>query len=477
MICALFLLAPGFCFPQISFGLSENQKKNPIDFEIFYEYGTDVVMLNLITSVPGGVNIYRNGEFIDFLPGSYQTYVDEGVPPGNHEYCLTDTYSRIHPDTTCHWVQVRYGHRLPFAETWDSASFESNNWGPFGWTINLNTGQPEPSAEMPWDFRTAYSSQLQSHYINADSVFVGDIYITFSYMLDNVVATGTEKLSLEIWDMETGNWSEPLWEVDNGEGSIAWNDTTLHLDLLGTVFAVRFNASGENAVNILGWYVDNIHIYRSCNPPNNVECEVLSSYEEIKVSWEPPVGWPFSGPVQKSGRDDVTVADQHKSNDSQLSVTNFTHYYKVYRSINYDPFEWIGTANPTDNEYIDDELPEPPDGTYLYKVKAVYTEESDTCISELSNEAWTSIGPSSSHSLQGAICSISPNPASDKIMVRIDQETSFSFTNLAGKVLMTGNLEPGISMLNLSSIKDGIYLLKTWNENASGCQKIIIKHK
>ena len=31
------------------------------------------------------------------------------------------------------------------------------------------------------------------------------------------------------------------------------------------VFKIRFHAMGVNSINILGWFVDNIHVYRSCD--------------------------------------------------------------------------------------------------------------------------------------------------------------------------------------------------------------------
>ena len=54
-------------------------------------------------------------------------------------------------------------------------------------------------------------------------------------------------------------------------GSVDW--TLKHIDISnvkGKAFMVRFRANGVNSVDILHWYVDNIHIYGECHPPQTL---------------------------------------------------------------------------------------------------------------------------------------------------------------------------------------------------------------
>ena len=38
---------------------------------------------------------------------------------------------------------------------------------------------------------------------------------------------------------------------------------------MNKVFKIRFHAMGVNSINILSWFVDNIHVYRTCDGPTN----------------------------------------------------------------------------------------------------------------------------------------------------------------------------------------------------------------
>ena len=41
------------------------------------------------------------------------------------------------------------------------------------------------------------------------------------------------------------------------------------------VFKVRFHAMGTNSINILSWFVDNVHIYRTCDAPTELTAEAI----------------------------------------------------------------------------------------------------------------------------------------------------------------------------------------------------------
>jgi hypothetical protein len=92
---------------------------------------------------------------------------------------------------------------------------------------------------------------------------------------------------VQIW-----NWENQVWlsvdTISNEDGSFDW--MAEHLDIssyaMGQVFKIRFAAVGEDSINILAWYIDNIHVYRGCNPPLNLNA--YYSWDGIDLDWESP---------------------------------------------------------------------------------------------------------------------------------------------------------------------------------------------
>ena len=41
---------------------------------------------------------------------------------------------------------------------------------------------------------------------------------------------------------------------------------------MNKVFKIRFHATGVNSINILSWFVDNIHVYRACDAADRSDC-------------------------------------------------------------------------------------------------------------------------------------------------------------------------------------------------------------
>jgi hypothetical protein len=115
----------------------------------------------------------------------------------------------------------------------------------------------------------------------------GQIYLDFDIKLDNVLPTGTESMLIQVW-----NWESQVWAtadtLSNIDGSFDW--MAEHIDItpmaMGQIFKIRFLAQGENSVNLLSWFIDNILVYRACNPPENLEAHL--DWEGMHLSWEKP---------------------------------------------------------------------------------------------------------------------------------------------------------------------------------------------
>lgn len=254
-----------------------------------------------------GYNLYRDGDFIEFIPFGPipPIYVDEGLQPGIYQYELTALYdltSYGYPGETGESMPLeteficRYGYPLEFLETWALGNFDENNWATDGpnWSINGQAGHPAPTAEFTWDpIQSDYFISLESFPLQADSMSEGQIFLDFDIKLDAVMPTGNEFLFVQVWNWESQTWTTAE-TYSNEEGSFDW--VSVHLDItplaMNEVFKIRFSAHGENSINILSWFIDNIHVYRTCNPPLNLEAMYGINPYGIWLNWDSPEGVP-----------------------------------------------------------------------------------------------------------------------------------------------------------------------------------------
>jgi len=186
------------------------------------------------------------------------------------------------------------GFPLPFLEQWNYGTFETNNWitESENWSIAWQEGQPAPSAQFTWDpIQSDYSIALESYPLLADSLTAGDIYLDFDLKLDNYLPTGNEQMLVQVWNWDTLTWTT-VSTFSNAEGSFDW--VSEHLDItsqaMETIFKIRFVATGESSLNIVGWFLDNIHVYRECNPPLELEAYLYYSPFGMYLDWEAPEG-------------------------------------------------------------------------------------------------------------------------------------------------------------------------------------------
>jgi hypothetical protein len=251
-----------------------------------------------------GYNLYQDGDFVDFLPSSTTSY-DPAPPLPVKAYCdLTAVYDLApfgFPGETGESFQLtteyimRWGYPLPFLENWNLGNFDDNNWltdGP-NWSITGQMGNPSPCAEFTWDpVQTNYFISLESYPLLADSMTEGEIYLDFDIKLSSVFSTGTELLLVQVWNWDDGVWTTAK-TYSNEEGSFDW--VSVHLDIsplaMNTVFKIRFSAQGENSIDILNWFIDNIHVYRACNPPQHLIADFIGPIG-IALNWDSPEGIP-----------------------------------------------------------------------------------------------------------------------------------------------------------------------------------------
>ena len=253
-----------------------------------------------------GYNVYKANTLLAYVPHPTLEYYDHDLDPGSYTYHITAVYdltpygfagqtgeSMIEGPVT---VNVIYGYALPFVENFTTGLFSTNDWTVQGanWHIAGQSGNPAPSAEFSYNpAQTDYSLGLTSSWINGignnGAGFIdGKIYLDFDIKLDDNTATGNEALLVEVYN-GTG-WT--TFANIKAEGDFDW--TSKHINIssaaMNKVFKVRFNAKGASSLNIVNWRIDNIHIYRLCEPPTNLEARIPdpSKLDQILLEWEAP---------------------------------------------------------------------------------------------------------------------------------------------------------------------------------------------
>jgi hypothetical protein len=406
-----------------------------------------------------GYNIYRDGVFVDYSAHvgemEPQRYMEESLDPGIYQYTITAVYdltpygyigeSGESTEEGPAEVVVDYCYDLEFMETWTMGNFENNEWLSDGenWKVNGQAGNPDPSAEFSWDpILTNYAVALESYPLCAVGITEGKIWLDFDLALYIVQPTGEEILLAQVW-----NWQNQTWftvaEYSNIDGSFDWMSE--HIDIraeaMDKVFKIRFLATGVNSLNIRSWFVDNIHVYRTCIAPTGLTAEPAFG-EGILLTWQLS--------------DNSYISAGINPDDALRELTSCN----IFRSENEGEYILIGSSSGM--TYID-----PEDGLvtgpiYCYKVNAVWESPTDQCESDLSNEAcaiWTYIVNHPDPS-KGSL-SIYPNPANDQAFITATEGLKhISVFNATGQLVFDQSMTTMQFALKTSGFSIGIYIVR-----------------
>jgi hypothetical protein len=273
-------------------------------------YQADTLNIYPPDSLPGppvelvSYNIYIDGNFYDnILVADPEEYVkfymdDEGLIPGNRIFCVSAVYNEWISENTCDTAMIIYGYEIPVYEDWSSGSFETLNWITTSdhWVIETNSGNPAPDAAFLGEpGLTDYAASLESYYINAVGMHEGKIWLDFDLKLESINSTNHEILQIQVWNQSSQGWTT-VTEFYNDQGSFDWDSEYINIKstAMNKVFKIRFVASGLNSGDIIGWYIDNLHVYRNCEKPTDLVVEETYQYNEldwIGNDWYNPYEW------------------------------------------------------------------------------------------------------------------------------------------------------------------------------------------
>jgi hypothetical protein len=226
------------------------------------------------------------------------------------------------------------------------------------------------------------------------------------------------------------------------------NITSYVMDM---IFKIRFTARGENSINMRGWFIDNVHIYRHCTAPEKLASDPYF-YEGIRLTWQLP-------------------PSHYYPEDLTWDLTTF----HVYRSADGGEFELI-PGQFTEMSFIDADSNLVTGSTYCYKVSAVWGSPTDQCESTFSNEecvTWTATGEIQSAD-KGKIA-VFPNPADNYTMISAEQDIERILVYHSSGSKVDDQFPAANSYrLNTAYLRPGAYLVEVITGTGVFTRKLII---
>ena len=398
--------------------------------------------------------LIKDGELLDSIPftgDDTSYYYDNLSYPTAHDYSVSALYDLSPCGYPGEVAESEYAGPvtfygfgaiiMSFMEDWNTGSFDPNLWlHDTNWIVDGQYGNPLPTAAYisTWN-DTNYRQGITSYWLDCrhhpgtfDPYIDGDFYLEFDSELHNLYPTGTEFLKIEIQD--SIGW-QTIYELSNANGATPWISHKLNITewVKGWAVRIAFSAEGENSANILSWFVDNIYVYRKCNPPRDLQWVV---FDEV-MAWRPPL--PHTTDHHDTPRELQGYNVMY--DDSLLSFTTDT-FHILDQSLGYGPYlVWA--------EYEDCG----PASDYIYGPQQI--EEIKT-LPEIR---------------------IFPNPCDQLLTIRSSASMQeVSLMNLEGKNIFSKEIESKRFVINVSHYPAGIYYLRIQTMASAVSRKIIIRH-
>ena len=406
-----------------------------------------------------GYNLYRNNQLLDYIEydGADTTFCwDLNVPwPDYFIYKVTALYDLTpcgYPGDTAEsdpsneielWIGIDF--ILPFVEDWNTGSFDPNLWtAEENWSVNGDYGNPLPAAlfegsqiDETYAYRlSSYSINCRDHPETSDPYIDGDFYLEFDIKLIDLDTCGIDRMKVQFTD--TSMVYQTITEFTDTTNGFPWEshkiNITPHVKRKWIKIAFLAEGEGGSIININRWYIDNIKLYRHCNPPRELQWVV---FDEI-MAWHPPIPH--------------TVVKDANSKELQG--------YDIYGSDNGYTF----LDFTTDTFYM------PVQSYDYYYVTAVY----DDC-GPASNEL---IGPVTivEDTPEKGI-KLYPNPADESITISASSPIlKLSVIHLSGQVLIEKDIDEQQYQINTSSLPNGIYIIEAIVNDRNIRKKFVVRH-
>ncbi len=257
-----------------------------------------------------GYNFYVNNELYNYQPymGEDSTMFEfEAWDPTWYEFGVSAVYDLTPqgmPGDTGESMKAgpliftySFGHPLPFYESWESASFDTNHWETEkpNWQISDTSGIDFPCAVFCGNdtLGNSYNIGLISYPLLGTEIKDGEIILEFDLKFERTEPNFfyTQHIEIKIW--ENNNWHS-IENIRSTINEYYWQNYKFSLYPSNpNDFKIAFFCNGSSNNKTFFWYLDNIKVYRKCIKPYNLQANILYQEPEkavVNLSWsvDPP---------------------------------------------------------------------------------------------------------------------------------------------------------------------------------------------
>ena len=239
-----------------------------------------------------GFNVYRDGVKVNTALITEHAYTDEVDVYGMHEYRIESVFETGDPvKGKALEVDVPNIHLLPFVETFESYSFETNFWETScpedcpndgcWWKLGFrDEGLIDESAEFYPSAQLKDYSDYCLVSMEFDATSLSEVMLCYDLSL-YAYSGGTTHEVMAVEVLSGDEWVK-VAEHSNDKGSFSYTRFYSDISTLvaGKKFKIRFNAKGENAYSIISWYIGYVRLYEKAQA--DVSGTVLCGTEPVE---------------------------------------------------------------------------------------------------------------------------------------------------------------------------------------------------
>ena len=438
-----------------------------------------------------GVMLYRDGELLTETPLNAETYTDNGLATGEHEYEVRVVYGG---DDASTYYAMSCPQEATVTMPLDCVAPEDlygeytyNNANSFGATLRWPYNG---SSASDWLY---YDDGMMVDGIGGPQTFYWGImfpaeslaqytgsFLTKVAMFDRVATTTT----LQIY---YGGTTAPETLVHTQECSFSGiNDFTeidltaaLPIDPSMNIWVVMLTNDGANAYPA--------SCCANTGDPNGRWISMDGSVWEDVVTYSLSYTWMIRAYASSTAKGEVSelrpiaVENNNVANNNATLVAqnggkgSTLDHYNVYRSTTNGNYQVIAE---TEVGYYFDEINE--SGTYYYQVTAVYAENGLECESdpanayenESQNYVVVEVTAIDENGVKGMM--IYPNPTKDNLTITAENMTRITITNTLGQVIFDQEVSSDNEMINMSQYEAGVYMVRITTENGVAVERITV---
>ena len=354
--------------------------------------------------------------------------------------------------------------------------------------MSLSSCSPvtSPSGKYTWDKTGNYTDTL-TNTANCDSIIRMDFRMleaTSSSIDVYRCAKYTSPSDKYTWT-QTGRYQDVIPNKSGCDSTIEINLTIGNMTASHEIEACEqlTSPSGRYVWTASGMYMDTIKTSKGCDsflsidltirtiPRQSMTISMCNSYESPSRKYT----WTESGTYLDTlpsfhGCDSIISIDLTIDEMKAVMITK-TGESTLEASITDASYQWLDCEDnyaiidgATEREYS----PESGSGGYAVEVTKSSCMDTSDCSFVLSVS--TTFGE------QGI--RIYPNPVSDLLHIdtdKLEKMLRIEVLNVAGKLMLQQTLNSSIDYIDVSALKDGLYLLKMYNENGQSVQRFV-KH-